>query len=233
MIIISSTGGSGSSFVADQFMKQRYSVCLRPDGGKQKATHTPAQIFHERMIPLVGETKINDQSTQQEMFETAYTELKKIDNPNLMLLCMTWGGLGFLNRIEEKPIFLIRDPVFAFNSYSGGGWRQEGGQRRIKYVGAGGPNDKKWIDAWIGGFSHWLDGAKFALKAHKKGRGYIVRYDKFKEDWSKIDGVPPIHLNFDSKDNFSKIQQKGYLQLETIAYIKSKTKDVWSEIQAL
>lgn len=233
MIVISSTGGSGSSFVADQFVKHGHSVCLRPDGGKQKATHTPAQIFHERTVPLIGETKINDQSTQQEMFETAYTELKKIDNSNLMLLCMTWGGLGFLNDIEEKTIFLVRDPVFAFNSYSGGGWRLEGGQRRIKYAGARGPNDKKWIDTWMGNFSHWIDGAKYALKAVEEGKGHIVRYHNFKEDWSKIDNVPPIHMNFDSKDKLEKIQKKGYLDIGTVAYIKSETKDVWSEIQAL
>ena len=233
MIVISSTGGSGSSFVAEQFKIHGHKVCLRPDGGKQTAAHTPAQIYHERMVPIVGQTNIDEKSTQREMFDTAYSNLKKINNSNMMLLCMTWGGLGYLNDIEEKTIFLIRDPIFAFNSYSGGGWRLEGGQRRIKYVGADGPNDKKWIDAWMGDFSHWIDGAKYALQAHKEGKGYVVRYHNFKEDWSKIDGVPPIHLNFNSKDDFVKIQQKGYLQLETIAYIKSKTKKVWDEIQAL
>jgi hypothetical protein len=233
MIVISSTGGSGSSFVANQFKNSQWTVCLRPDGGKQKATHTPSQIFHERMDHLIGGNTIYEKSTQKDMFETAYAGLKKLDHSKLMLLCMSWGGMGFLNEIEEKTIFLIRDPVFAFNSYSGGGWRLEGGQRRIKYVGATGPNDKKWIDAWMGDFSHWIDGAKYALKAQKEGKGYIVRYHNFREDWAKIPDVPPIHLNFNSKDAFAKIQDKGYLQIETIAYIKSKTKDVWDEIKAL
>ena len=45
MIIVSSTGGSGSSFIADFFKKNSWKVCLRPDGGKQKATHTVHEIF--------------------------------------------------------------------------------------------------------------------------------------------------------------------------------------------
>jgi hypothetical protein len=233
MIVISSTGGSGSSFVAKQFKSRGWTVCLRPDGGKQKATHTPSQIFHQRMDHLIGGNAIYEKSTQEQMFKTAYKGLKENDSPNLMLLCMTWGGLGYLNDIEEKTIFLIRDPIFAFNSYSGGGWREEGGQRRIKYIEATGPNDKKWIDAWMGDFSHWLDGAKYALQAHKEGKGHIVRYNKFKEDWAKLKNVPPIHLQFNSKDDLLKIQQKGYLDLETVAYIRSKTREIWSEIQAL
>ena len=40
---------------------------------------------------------------------------------------------------------IVLNTVFAFNSYSGGGWRSEGGKRRIEYVGASGPNDKIWI----------------------------------------------------------------------------------------
>ena len=232
MIIVSSTGGSGSSFLADQFTENGWAVCLRPDGGHQKATHTVGQIYHERIRPFF-KSKIGDPILQREMFDEAYAELQNINFDKTMLLCMTWGGLGFLNDIEEKTIFLVRDPVFAFNSYSGGGWRLEGGQRRIKYAGARGPNDKKWIDTWMGNFSHWIDGAKYALKAVEEGKGHIVRYHNFKEDWSKIDNVPPIHMNFDSKDKLEKIQKKGYLDIGTVAYIKSETKDVWSEIQAL
>ena len=233
MIVISSTGGSGSSYVADQFARSNWSVCLRPDGGKQKATHTPSQIFHERMDHMIGPNTIYEKSTQKEMFDVAYKGLKSLDHSKMMLLCMTWGGLGFLNEIEEETIFLIRDPIFAFNSYSGGGWRLKGGQRRILSVGASGPNDKRWIDAWMGDFSHWIDGAKYALKAYKEKKGHIVRYHNFKEDWSKIPNVPPIHLNFESKDKLEKIQKKGYLDVKTVAYIRKNTKDVWDEIRRL
>ena len=52
MIVISSTGGSASSFVSDQFSMNRWGVCLRPDGGQQKATHTEKQIYDERTVPF-------------------------------------------------------------------------------------------------------------------------------------------------------------------------------------
>jgi len=145
-----------------------------------------------------------------------------------MLLCMSWGGLGFLNNLEEKPIFLVRDPIFAFNSYSGGGWRKEGGARRIKYVGATGPNDMKWVNLWLNDFAFWINGAKNALNAHKEETGYIVRYHNFKNDWAKIPNVPPIHENFSSKDNIEKLQ--GFLTDNTISYIKDQTAEVWNSI---
>ena len=227
MVIISATGGSGSSFVADEFKKHYWNVCLRPDGGHQKATHTPAQIFLERTRPFYA-SWAKDKSDQKEMFDQAYENLNSLGWSNLMLLCMTWGGLGYLNDLDEKPIFLVRDPVFAFNSYSGGGWRKEGGARSIKYVGATGPNDIRWINLWLSDFAFWLDGAKNALKAHKEGKGYIVRYHNFKNDWAKIPDVPAIHTNFNSKDNPDKLQ--GFLSEETIEIIKRNTDEVWNAI---
>ena len=106
MVIISATGGSGSSFVADEFRRHFWNVCLRPDGGHQKATHTPAQIFLERTRPFYTPWA-NDDITQKEMFNQAYQNLKGLGWSNIMLLCMSWGGLGFLNNLEEKPIFLV------------------------------------------------------------------------------------------------------------------------------
>jgi len=229
MIVISSTGGSGSSFVADQFSMNHWKVCLRPDGGQQKATHSEKQIYDERTIPHF-ESLLGKKPNQEQMFEEAYVKLRKAKNDNLMLLCMTWGGLGYLNNIEEKTIFLVRDPVFAFNSYSGGGWRKEGGQRRIKYVGASGANDKKWIDLWLGKFAHWKQGALHAINSAKEGNGHLVRYHSFAKDWEKIEGVPPIHKNFKSKDEILKLQ--GFLSAETIKYIREETNDVWKEIKS-
>jgi len=227
MVIISATGGSGSSFVADEFKKHYWNVCLRPDGGHQKATHTPAQIFLERTRPFYA-SWAKDNSTQKEMFDQAHTNLKAKGWPNLMLLCMTWGGLGYLNNLENKTVFLVRDPIFAFNSYSGGGWRKEGGARRIKYVGATGPNDMKWVNLWLNDFAFWINGAQNALKAYNDGTGHIVRYHNFKEDWAKIPEVPPIHENFNSKDNPDKLQ--GFLTEGTIKYIREETAEVWNAI---
>jgi hypothetical protein len=232
MRIISSTGGGGSSFVADKFSENKWNVCLRPDGGHQKATHTAKQIYDERTSPYFI-TKLGNDATQEDMFREAYINLNKLPkevSDKLMLLCMTWGGLGYLGGLQEKTIFLVRDPIFAFNSYSGGGWRKEGGARRIKYVDADGPNDKKWIDLWLNGFSFWKRGAENALTAVQSGAGDLVRYHNFVEDWSRLDGVPPIHKNFSSKDNPEKL--KGFLTLNTIRYIREQTNDIWKEIKA-
>ena len=227
MVIISATGGSGSSFVADEFKKHYWNVCLRPDGGHQKATHTPAQIFLERTRPFYT-SWAKDEHTQKEMFDQAYTNLRAKGWPNLMLLCMTWGGLGCLDDLDERVIFLVRDPIFAFNSYSGGGWRKEGGARRIKHVGATGPNDIRWINLWLNDFAFWIDGAKNALKAHNQDKGHIVRYHNFKQDWSKIPDVPPIHKDFSSKDNLEKLE--GFLTQQTIDIIRHETAEVWDTI---
>jgi len=231
MKIISSTGGGGSSFVADQFQTNKWVVCLRPDGGRQKATHTVKQVFLERTRPYFYIDVEDGKYSQRELFQITYEKLNALRWPNLMLLCMSWGGMGYLNDLEEKTIFLLRDPIFAFTSYSGGGWRKEGGARRIKYIGATGPNDKKWIHVFLGDFSMWLDGAKNALKAYESGSGHIVRYHNFVEDWQKIDGVPPVHENFDSKDDYKKLE--GFLTEETIDYIKEKTNDVWDKIKQI
>ena len=231
MIIVSSTGGSGSSFLADQFTENGWAVCLRPDGGHQKATHTVGQIYHERVGPFF-KSDIGDPVLQREMFDEAYSKLQRTNFNKVMLLCMTWGGLGYLNELKEEAIFLIRDPIYAFNSYSGGGWRRAGGERRIKYVGASGPNDRKWIDAWLNNFSFWKSGAENALQAAKNKTGHLIRYHSFSEDWEKVQDaldVPPIHANFKNKDNPEKLE--GYLTEDTISYIRSQTDYIWKEIE--
>ncbi len=232
MLIISATGGSGSSFVVSRFKKKyKWNVCIRPDGGSQKSNHTVISIWKKRTCsffpPPDGVETFND----RQLFEATYGGLKQTNNNKTMLMCMSWGGMGFLNDLSEKVIFLIRNPVFAFNSYSGGGWRSEGGQRRIKYAGASSPNDKMWIDAFLGDFSLWLKGAKNALRAAKEGRGVIVRCHRFKEDWKKIDNVPPVYKGFKQHDDINKVSK--YLTQETINYIEDKTQYVWEQIKAL
>ncbi len=231
MIIVSSTGGSGSSFMADFFKKNSWEVCLRPDGGKQKATHTVHEIFKNRTKKFFKNDKNFNEMNLKELFEVSYSNLNNINNTNIMLLSMSWGGLGYLNNLPEKTIFLVRDPVFAFNSYSGGGWRSEGGLRRIKYVNAKGPNDKIWIDAFLGSFSMWLDGANNALEAHKNKTGHIVRYHNLAEDWNKIKEVPKLLKEFEGMDDIQKV--KNYLSEDTIKYIKEKTQNTWNEISNL
>jgi len=144
---------------------------------------------------------------------------------------MTWGGLGFLNKIDSCPvIYFIRNPLFAFNSYSGGGWRSAGGLRRIAYVGAKDQNDKKWIDLFFGDFALWLDGSKNAIKAVEEGNGHIVRYHNLKKDWKQIPvKLPVVYRNFKCKDEIGKVEK--YLSTNTVKYIKDITDDVWEKIE--
>ena len=44
----------------------------------------------------------------KELFEVSYSNLNNINNSNIMLLSMSWGGLGYLNNLPEKTIFLVR-----------------------------------------------------------------------------------------------------------------------------
>ena len=232
MIVISATGGSGSSYVVKMFKKKyRWNVCIRPDGGSQKANKTVLSVWMERTKPFFPPPVGVEAFNQRQLFEAVYNGLKQHNTDKTMVMFMVWGGMGFLNDLAEKTIFLIRNPIFAFNSYSGGGWRAEGGQRRIKFVGAGGPNDRKWIDAFLGDFSFWLDGAKNALRAVREGKGRIVRYHRFKEDWEKIDNVPPVYKGFKCRDDMAKVER--HLTCETIRYIEERTRDVWEQIEAL
>jgi len=226
VVIVSATGGSGSSFIVSSFIKGGWNVCVRPDGGHQKIKYTVDVIWKKRVSPFFI-TKTNTNTlTQKERFELTYEKLRH--KKNIVLVCMTWGGMGFLKDLDEKAIYLIRNPVFAFNSYSGGGWRKDGGMRRIKYVGASSPNSKKWIDAFLGDFSFWVDGAENALKACKNGNGTIIRYHRLKEDWKQLDGFENICGSFHCKDKEKKVTK--YLTKKTIRYIKNKTKDIWGKI---
>ncbi len=232
MIVISATGGSGSSYVVKKFKKKyKWAVCVRPDAGSQKINKTLLSVWKQRTKAFFPPPERVETFNDRQLFEAVYNGLKRFNTDKLMVMFMVWGGTGFLNDLPEKTIFLIRNPVFAFNSYSGGGWRAEGGQRRIRFVGADCPCDKKWIDAFLGNFSFWLDGAKNALRAVKEGKGRIVRYHRFKEDWEKIENVPPIYRGFKCRDDMAKVEK--YLTPETISYIQQKTQDGWNQIEAL
>ena len=86
-------------------------------------------------------------------------------------------------------------------------------------------------DKFFGDFSNWRKGAENALKAYENGTGNIVRYNKFKEDWAKLEGVPLIHKDFICKDSKSKLSE--HLNQETINYIKHKTDYIWNQINNL
>ncbi len=101
MVIISATGGSGSSFVADEFRRHFWNVCLRPDGGHQKATHTPAQIFLERTRPFYTPWA-NDDFTQKEMFNQAYQNLKGLGLAKYNAFMYVLGWFGLFKQLRRK-----------------------------------------------------------------------------------------------------------------------------------
>lgn len=227
MICISATGGSGSSFVARAFKNAGWKICLRPDAGSQKGHHTTLSgHFKDRVR---GFFNVPERDYSEEVM--ANLTIKNLqERKKTLLLCMVWGGMGLLKEVKDV-VYLVRSPYFAFNSYSGAGWRPEGGLMRIASVGAADLNDPKWIDAFFGWFSHWLAGAKYALKAHKAGKGYIVRYHRFAEDWGKLPlDVPPIHKYFKSKDDYGKIAGMLPATTDKITQIAG---DTWQEIMSL
>lgn len=234
-VLMWSTGGGGSSYLVKRFRQYGWDVCERPDGGKQKANKTVTEIFVERTKPFFTMTNGNvEDLTQEQMCEITLSQLRT--KHNTMLMSMSWGGMGLFENIEGiKPIYLVRNPVNAYVSYSGGGWRKEGGLRRMQYVGAENQNDKKWVDLFLGNFSHWKNGAETALRQVQNGTGHIIRYHKLLEDWTTLQKempyLPPVQNNFSSKDSDEKAQL--YLNRETIEYIQEQTKDVWNQITQL
>jgi len=227
MNVISATGGSGSSFLYREFKKAGWKICLRPDGGSQKNNCDPIEHYKDRTRGFLKD--VDYMLTEKGRCDLILDKLR--NKEKTMVLCMTWGGLGFLQD-EMAVIYLLRNPLYAFTSYSGGGWRKEGGEARIKKVGAKGPNDIRWVDAFFGWFSHWSNGARYALDAHNRGTGYIVRYDRLPDDWKKLPGrLPKVYKGFECKDDFNKV--KRFLDTGTIDYIQEMTHDIWSTISKL
>ena len=231
MIIISGTGGSGGTFICSQFANYGWKTCVRPD----KINNLPNKVIKKETIRTYKKKTGKffnlpsniENFTDRDLFEVTYKKLKHYKRSNkTMLFCMRWGGLGYLTKIEEKPIYIVRNPIFAFNSYSGGGWRKS--NKRVKE--AGGPI--KWANLWFGKVGLWIDGTQYALKEYNKGKAYIVRYNRFKEDWLKVGkSVPPVYKNFVCKDNVSKVKKK--FSVDVIDYVKAKTDLIWKEVEKI
>jgi len=206
MLIISATGGSGSTFVSSRFKKAGWSVCLRPDVGSQKGF--VLDYFKKRTAKFFKSSP--DIYDDRELFELVYRHLKldkKTRKNKTMLMLMVWGGLGFLKDLPDKKIYIVRSPIFTYNSYIK--------PQHLERLGAKSKDDPKAVDAFFGWYSHWVEHYKNALEDKD---GYVVRYENFKKDWEKIPDVPPIHKDFVCKNDISKLT----LKQDTIDYIFKK-----------
>lgn len=228
---MSGTGGSGGTFICSQFKYYGWKTCVRPDKinnppGKTIAKYT-IRTYKRKTEKLFDLPNKIESFTDEELFKVTYKKLKRHKLSNKMILfCMRWGGLGYLTKIEEKPIYVVRNPIFAFNSYSGGGWRIT--NRRIEQAG----DPIKWADLWFGEVGLWIAGTQYALEEYNRGKAYIVRYNRFKEDWLKIGKiVPPIYKNFVCKDKMSKVKKK--FSSDVIDYVKAKTNLIWEEVEKI
>lgn len=232
MIIISATGGSGSTFVRDSLRRKGYKVCARPDAGRQKLNQTMLSTWKIRTKPFFSFDKsYMEDLGAVELFHVTYNRLKRQNNRRLVLMLLEWGAMGFLKNKPEKPIYLVRDPLYTITSYSSGTSFNQDKGRRIKYAGGKDHNDPIWIDAFFGEFSWWMENAEHAIQAVKEGRGHIVRYYRFKEDWSRIPGLPDITDSFKCKNDPA--APVRFFSEEALKYIEEKTKGVWNEVMNL
>ena len=78
LIIIASSGGSGSSFIVDKFIDNKWRVCIRPDGGSQKLNHSIYEIYRQR-TKFFFKSRLSENSTEKELCEETLRELKKIN----------------------------------------------------------------------------------------------------------------------------------------------------------
>jgi len=230
LIILSSTGGGGSSFLVDELIRSGYNVCVRPDGGEQKIGISSFEIYKNRTKDFFR-TRLSDGCDDLEMFNEAFVSLNSKKKGKYALVCMNWGLKGYFEKVsmDIKPFYLVRDPLFAFNSYSGNGWRSDGGQRRISGLGFESANDPRWVEAWLGEFAHWEKGAKVALLAHRSNRGHLLRYHSLREDASHTNLLPKLE-NYKCGDVEEKLT---CLSSETKLLIREKTAKLWDEILSL
>jgi hypothetical protein len=221
--IISSCGGSGSTFVKKALLGMGWRLCIRPDKGFGKEW----KIMKVKLAQVgISASNLKRKDVRGRAIGLV-NMLKSLPKQNrVALITIRWGNMGLYR--DMPVIYMIRNPLHAYVSFSGGGWLKQNIEH-IRFTGTIDPNSKEWIDAWLGDRWLWLKGAEVALEAHAKGNGTVVRYNKFNDDWAKT-GMPPIS-GFSSRDDMAKV--KRFLRQETIEYIRSKTDRIWKEVDSL
>lgn len=138
----------------------------------------------------------------------------------IVLLSGHWGEYGIFKELRLKTIYIIRDPYNALISHSKSNRHEKDYLRRgLKHI-----NNKEWIHCYLKGPHHyWINHAESALN-HKNA--IIVRYNKFKRDWQKVNDLPDISKEFRYvENNISEILTK-----ESIKYIYEQTHEICEKL---
>ncbi|RKY11890.1 MAG: hypothetical protein DRP65_02860 [Planctomycetota bacterium] len=146
--------------------------------------------------------------------------LEREDDFTVVLIGGHWAEYGIFKDLGVETIYLIRDP---FNSLISHSKESRHGKDYLKR-GLENTNTIEWIDAYLTGPHHyWINFARTSLE---HDNAVIVRYNRFAEDWKKIEGLPDISGEFVySENDVAKI-----LTPESIEYIHEKTKDLCTRL---
>jgi hypothetical protein len=138
----------------------------------------------------------------------------------IVLIGGHWGEYGIFKDLDVETIYLVRDP---FNSLISHSKESRHGKDYLKR-GLENINTTEWIDNYLTGPHHyWLNFARTALEHNN---AVIVRYNRFAEDWKKVEGLPDISGEFVYSEN----DVAEILTPDSIEYIHEKTGDLCREL---
>jgi len=138
----------------------------------------------------------------------------------IVLIGGHWGEYGIFKELDVETIYLVRDPFNSLISHS----KELRHEKDYLKRGLENINTAEWIDNYLTGPHHyWLNFARTALE-HKNA--VIVRYNRFAEDWKKVEGLPDISSEFMYSEN----DVAEILTPDSIEYIHEKTKDLCREL---
>jgi hypothetical protein len=155
-----------------------------------------------------------------ESYLEALKEFEKANELETVLISCHWGEYGIFRELGERTIYLIRDPLNSLVSHSKEARHQKSYQRRELHD----INSQAWIDAYLKGPEHyWINHAESALN-HKNAA--ILRYQRFTDDWLRLEGLPDITDQFFYRTN--KLDE--ILSKESIDYITGETRRLCEQL---
>ncbi|HIJ70175.1 MAG TPA: hypothetical protein HPP87_02285 [Planctomycetes bacterium] len=170
----------------------------------------------------IAEADISTDSLKS-LVKSYFDRLDAIERENdftIVLISCHWSEYGIFKELDVETIYLIRDPFNSVISHS----KESRHRRDYLKRGLENINTPSWINTYLEGPIHyWLNFARTALE-HKNA--VIVRYNRFAEDWKKVEGLPDISSEFVYSEN----DVAEILTPDSIEYIHEKTKDLCREL---